>query len=43
LIASYPVVTLVLSRLFLKDEPVRTLLIGGVAVTVGGIIFLILA
>jgi len=29
LIASYPLVTLLLSRVFLKDEPVGTLLIGG--------------
>ena len=42
LIASYPLVTLLLSRVFLKDEPVGTLLIGGVAVTVGGVILLIL-
>ncbi len=42
LIASYPLVTLGLSRLFLKHEPVGALLIGGVAVTVGGIILLIL-
>jgi len=42
LIAGYPLVTLVLSRLFLKGEPVGTLLIVGVAVTVGGVILLIL-
>jgi drug/metabolite transporter (DMT)-like permease len=42
LIAGYPLVTLLLSRLFLKGEPVGTLLIVGVAVTVGGVILLIL-
>jgi drug/metabolite transporter (DMT)-like permease len=42
LIASYPLVTLLLSRLLLKDEPVGTLLIGGIAVTVGGVILMIL-
>ena len=42
LIAGYPLVTLVLSRLFLKGEPVGTLLIVAVAITVGGVILLIL-
>jgi drug/metabolite transporter (DMT)-like permease len=42
LIASYPLVTLGLSRFFLKSEPIRTLLMSGVAVTVGGVILLIL-
>ena len=42
LIAGYPLVKLVLSRLFLKGEPFGTLLIVGVAVTVGGVILLLL-
>jgi drug/metabolite transporter (DMT)-like permease len=43
LIASYPLVTLALSRFFLKSEPIRTPLMSGVAVTVGGVILMILA
>ncbi|MGC1780296.1 MAG: DMT family transporter [Xanthobacteraceae bacterium] len=41
LIASYPLVTLFFSFVFLKHEPIRAALLGGVAATVAGIILVI--
>lgn len=41
LIASYPLVTLFFSFVFLKHEPIRAHLLGGVAATVAGVILVI--
>jgi drug/metabolite transporter (DMT)-like permease len=41
LVASYPVVTLLLSLAFLKQERISLQLVAGVAVTVGGVVLLI--
>jgi drug/metabolite transporter (DMT)-like permease len=41
LIASYPLVTLALSHVFLREEHIGLPLIGGTAVTVAGVVFLI--
>jgi drug/metabolite transporter (DMT)-like permease len=43
LIASYPLVTLLLSRAFLRKEDLRPQLIAGVTATVGGVILLLVA
>jgi DME family drug/metabolite transporter len=43
LIASYPLVTMLLSRVFLSKEDLRPQLIAGVTVTVCGVILLIVA
>jgi len=43
LVASYPLITVLLSRVLLKDEPVSKQLMAAVAVTVGGIVLLLLA
>ena len=43
LIAAYPLVTLLLSRAFLRKEPVGVQLIGGVAGAVCGVVLLLLA
>lgn len=43
LIATYPLVTLLLSRAFLTKEDLRPQLIAGVTATVGGVIFLLVA
>lgn len=43
LVASYPLVTILLSHLFLKEEPVGAPLMAAVATTVAGVIILIVA
>jgi drug/metabolite transporter (DMT)-like permease len=43
LVASYPLVTVLLSRLLLKEEPISTRLILAVTATVGGVVLLIVA
>ena len=43
LIASYPLVTLLLSRVFLRKEGLRPQLVGGVTATVCGVVWLIVA
>jgi drug/metabolite transporter (DMT)-like permease len=43
LVASYPLVTILLSHLFLKEEPVSAPLMAAVATTVAGVIILIVA
>ena len=43
LIATYPLVTLLLSRAFLTKEDLRPQLIAGVTATVGGVVFLLVA
>jgi drug/metabolite transporter (DMT)-like permease len=43
LIASYPLVTLLLSRVFLRKEDLRPQLVGGVTATVCGVVWLIVA
>jgi drug/metabolite transporter (DMT)-like permease len=43
LIASYPLVTLLLSRVFLRKEGLRPQLVGGVTATVCGVVWLLVA
>jgi drug/metabolite transporter (DMT)-like permease len=43
LIASYPLVTLLLSRVFLRKEDLRPQLVGGVTATVCGVVWLLVA
>lgn len=42
LVATYPLITVLLSRLFLKEEPIGRALLAAIALTVGGVILLIL-
>jgi drug/metabolite transporter (DMT)-like permease len=41
IVASYPLITVLLSRVFLKEEPIGRQLLLAVAITVGGVILLI--
>jgi drug/metabolite transporter (DMT)-like permease len=43
LIASYPLVTLLLSRVFLRKEDLRPQLVGGATATVCGVVWLLVA
>jgi drug/metabolite transporter (DMT)-like permease len=43
LVASYPLITVLLSHLFLKEEPVNAPLMAAVAATVAGVVILIVA
>ena len=43
LVASYPLVTLLLSFVFLKHEHIGSRLVGAVAIIVGGVVLLIIA
>ena len=43
LVASYPLVTMLLGHVFLEDEPINALMLTAVAVTVGGVIILIVS